>query len=666
LKEHTKHFVKHLAQGTAILFAIIFILHSLNLIPGYWGEKTIWFFIASLILGVFFIALEIKVLAEDEEKNNKLIKLLPYLFVLTLTALTLTQFFEIEYLINLKLELICLSTGLGSLVFYANRKSIHLQNEHLKRIEQEKENFRLENFSTKYRLISKIPVLRNIIRWAYKEGYGYSLTLLATVALAFALRILNLNNLGLVVDEQFTYETARNLANHLSFNFFNSGYYYRGWPYISLVAISFFLLGISEFSLRIPGVILSTITIFPLYYLIKKMIGKKEALFASIFLALFTWHIYYSTYARHYILASFLLVLSLYYTYCFFQTNFKKYKWHSFISTALMIFTLKELLLVPVFYLLFIFLIKRLRINFIKDISWLTGYGLPILITIPMPQFINSVEEVTLIQAPQVEGSLLFKLGPWINSWLSQSEGKYFFVDVISKHLPVLITMLLIFFIIAIYFSIRYKKEMIVLLAPFLIFISMNVIGRPKPWTIRQMSFLIPLFVIYPIIVIFSMIKTKKLAYITGIVVAISIISPILMINMYNIDYGTELNGTIFQLTAAEGEYPDYKTPVDYLLNNFQDGDIIISDNSIAKTYLFWEKDAFYLNDLNEGSDMVLINEMIKNNDRVWILNTIINDKRGHFKKRQGLVRKFLDSNEDKVAYVGKDGLSKVYLFERN
>ena len=49
---------------------------------------------------------------------------------------------------------------------------------------------------------------------------------------------------------------------------------------------------------------------------------------------------------------------------------------------------------------------------------------------------------------------------------------------------------------------------------------------------------------------------------------------------------------------------------------------------------------------------MVLINELMENNERVWILNTIINDNRGHFKKRQGMVREFLDKNEDNVVYL--------------
>ncbi len=432
MRENSKHFIKHLSQGTAILFVVIFALHSLNIIPGYWGEKTLWFFLISLILGAIFVALEIKVLSNDKRSNNLLTSSILYLFITTLIVITLAQFLDIDYLLNLKLELIFLSTILGLLVFYANKKKVYEQNEHLKRFEQEKENLRLQEFPNKYPTINRIPILRNLIRWMNKEGYGYSATLLAIASLAFLLRILNFSKLGLVVDEQFTYEAARNLVNNFSLNFFDSGYYFRGWPYTILVAISFFLFGISEFSLRLPGIVLSTITIFPLYYLVKKLIGKKEAIFASLFLSLFTWHIYYATYARHYILASFLLTLSLYYTLCFFQSNFKDYKWKSFISTALMIFTLKELLLMPVFYLGFILLIKKLRINFIRDLHWIAGYCIPILITIPMPQFISIVEETALIQAPAVQGSLLFQLGPWINSWLSQSESKYFFVEVIS------------------------------------------------------------------------------------------------------------------------------------------------------------------------------------------------------------------------------------------
>lgn len=665
MREDSKHFLKHLAQGTAILFIAIFLLHSLQIIPGYWGEKTIWFFAASLLLGAFFIALEIKLLSDDEREKSFLVNSLLYLFIATLIIITIAQFFEIEYLMNMKLEFISLSIILGLLVFYSEKKVVHQRNDHLRRIDQEKENFRKEEFSHRFPTISKVPILRNIIGWMYKEGWSYSLLLLAILILAFILRVWNAGKLGLVVDEQFTFETARNVAENFSFKFFDSSYYYRGWPYTILVAISFLIFGVSEFSLRLPGVILGTVTIIPAYYLMKSILTKKPALVGSFILAVFGLHIYYSTYARHYILASFLLVLSLYYTFRFFQSNFKKYKWSSFISTALMIFTLKELLLVPVFYLVFILLIKKLRVDFVKDISWILGYSLPIIATIPMPHLVSSVDEFTLT-IPSSSISPLFKLLPWINSWLVQQEGKYFFIEVISKHLPVLIIMLSIFMIVALYFSLRYRKEMIVLLAPLLIFISMNLIGRSKPWTIRQMSFLFPLFVIFSIIAVFSLVNKKETKIILGIILLFGISSPILLIEAHNMNYGTELKGTIFQLTSAEGEYPDYKTPVDYLLENLEEGDIVISDNSISKAYLFRNVDAIYLSDLNEQSDMLLITEFIKNNDRVWILNTIINNNRGHFKKRQGLVRQFLEANEDKVVYIGQDNLSKLYLFNKN
>ncbi len=129
MRENSKHFIKHLAQGTAILFVVIFALHSLNIIPGYWGEKTLWFFLISLILGAIFVALEIKVLSNDKRSNNLLTSSILYLFITTLIVITLAQFLDIDYLLNLKLELIFLSTILGLLVFYANKKKVYEQNE---------------------------------------------------------------------------------------------------------------------------------------------------------------------------------------------------------------------------------------------------------------------------------------------------------------------------------------------------------------------------------------------------------------------------------------------------------------------------------------------------------------------------------------------------------
>ncbi|MDO8509454.1 MAG: glycosyltransferase family 39 protein [Nanoarchaeota archaeon] len=659
MKHHSKYFIKHLAHGFAILFVIVLFLHFNKSIPGYWGDKTIYFFYISLVFGTIFAAFEIYEISQDERENSYFIQGISYAFLFSLLVIVVHQFLNLAIIQSFKLELVSLSISLGILTFYANHDSVWKKLETERNTEQEVENRRKDHFNKGYPGISRIPLLGSLVRWFYKEGWLYSIGLLLIIILAFALRVWQVGKLGLQVDEQFAYSVGLNLINKFQFLIFNTDFYYRGWPYSILVAISFFFLGVSEFSLRLPGVVLGSLTIIPLYSIIKKVTNKKCAIFASLLLAVFSWHIYYSRWGRHYVLASFLLILSLNYTYLFFNSEFKSYRYKSILSTALLVLTLKELLIVPVIYLVLIAIIKRFRINPLKELFLFLGYIVPICLTLFIPEKITGARggssEIVIPDA------LLFQVIKWVQSWLSYSTYKYYFLGKLYNLMPILIV-LTILFCLALILSSRKNKGIIVLITPLVIFILMNVIGRHKPWNIRQISFLMPFFIIV-LIYFFAIMKKNKYSSIV-ILSSILIISinPYYMGMVYSIDYGTPLKNTLFELTSAENSYPDYKTPVEYIVSNKEDGDIIIRDPSISEAYLYGNM-AYSFTDLNEDRNMVMIEELLNTNKRVWILNTVINDERFHYKTRNGKVRQFLDKNEDKVVYIGKDKISKVYLF---
>src|SRR3989344_5015492 len=254
MKSHFNHFIKHLAHGFAFLFILILFLDLFNFIPGYWGDKTIYLFFLSLILGTVFMGLKIKDLSSYERKESKLIKTIYYSFLILIVILSVGQFFDLPLLKEFKLEILSLSVGLGILTILFNYDDLtnkfELEKKNEKEFEQEKER----KFSRLSLKINRIPVLRSVLNWFYKEGWvGYAL--LGLIIIAFILRIWGVGRLGLTVDEHFAYAVGKNLLTEHKFLFSENIYYYRGWTYSILVALSFFFFGISEFSLRLPGVI---------------------------------------------------------------------------------------------------------------------------------------------------------------------------------------------------------------------------------------------------------------------------------------------------------------------------------------------------------------------------------------------------------------------------
>ena len=655
MKSHFNHFIKHLAHGFALLFIFILLLRFFNLIPGYWGNKTIYLFFISLISGTIFLGWEISEDKNTIKEDSPLVLLVSSLFIIFLTLVVLNEFFVISFLRNFKLELVSVSIALGALTFYANHNGVMDKFQKENDDESELENERKRDFSNNFPTLSKIPILRIFFKWMYKEGWIYSVGLILILVVAFSLRIYNVGKLGLTVDESWAYTAGESLIKEGSFMFRGAFSYYRGWTYSILVALSFFFFGISEFSLRLPGVILGTLTIIPLYLLTKEFTNKKLALIASIFLALFTWHIFYSRWARHYILASFFMVYSIYYTYLFFKTSRKKYSVYSILTTGLVVITVKELILLPLFYIGVFILYRNLKIK-LKDISLIFSYLVPCGITLLIP-------EKSIIVATQIgvqPEPLLYKAFAWILNWANYQDYKLYFIDIIYNSYPTLLVFILIFTFLAISKIDKVKSPII---APLFIFILMNIIGRGKTWSIRQMSFLFPIFIFYLVICLAFLSKKRLLV---GLIIFLTIVNSFNLYALYSINYGTPVKGSIFELTSAENTYPDYKNPANFVLDNIQEGDVVISDPSLSRTYLPTNLSLFSLNDFDEDRDILMISEITVNHDRVWFINSIINDERFHFKNRKGKVRQFLENNEERIVFIGKDNISKVYLFEKN
>ncbi len=89
------------------------------------------------------------------------------------------------------------------------------------------------------------------------------------------------------------------------------------------VALSVKLLGLSEFSTRLPFVIFGTLTVLVIFLLAKELFNVLTGFFAAFLLALSPYHIHFSRFSHEGTLALFFFVLAL----LLFYLSFKKHRW---------------------------------------------------------------------------------------------------------------------------------------------------------------------------------------------------------------------------------------------------------------------------------------------------------------------------------------------------
>lgn len=129
--------------------------------------------------------------------------------------------------------------------------------------------------------------------------------LIAIIISAFVLRFWHLNSYpalnadeaSIGYDAYSLLQTGRDQHGNswpISFQSFND---YKPGGYVYLVAPFVATLGLNEWSVRIPNAILSVVSIYVVYLLVKELFGKDKellALLSALFLAISPWHIHFS------------------------------------------------------------------------------------------------------------------------------------------------------------------------------------------------------------------------------------------------------------------------------------------------------------------------------------------------------------------------------------
>lgn len=247
------------------------------------------------------------------------------------------------------------------------------------------------------------------------------------IILGFLLRIYKISSPSLWHDELMTFYRLQG-----SFSDTLSTLLISPFPPLYYILMKFWtnLFGFSEFSLRFPSLIFSTITILYVYLLVKKLFNRNTALISSFILAISPYAINYSQEAKMYSLIWFLSLASFYYFLEFIEKPNKKNIILYTIFTALMIYTLYFGFLILITQLICFLLYPKNR---------------------PVKEFIISLLSIILLYIPWLKIALKNISNStgieWVLTTKSYALGLYkIFLEImqISKKIEIIIFSLLI------------------------------------------------------------------------------------------------------------------------------------------------------------------------------------------------------------------------------
>lgn len=212
-----------------------------------------------------------------------------------------------------------LSIGLGffllkkvRVAFVQLLRSFHIVGDDIESAQQREEaeeTKRGKEFPHKFPALQRIPILRVGVRWMYKEGWVYSVSLFAIIVLFFVIVFVG-GRISFPVggDELHIFNTALGYTQSGEFQqwdwFTDSALrtYNRAREYSYFLSQVFQVFGASPLTARMPGLIAAATVIFLSYTLLKSLFKSKTlAIVFSFWLSTNTFFIFYATIVREYI-----------------------------------------------------------------------------------------------------------------------------------------------------------------------------------------------------------------------------------------------------------------------------------------------------------------------------------------------------------------------------
>jgi hypothetical protein len=239
-------------------------------------------------------------------------EIISYLFVLLLLIITLGQFLNWGLVEKYQTIIIILAVLSGGLTFWRNRERVEKEIEEEKNEEEKAEHKRKVEFSDKFPKINKIPILKNFVKWMYKEGWSFSIPLVLIVIIFIAIKIgIPIIFTGSYIDEYYHILSGIEFFKSGHFAEFYSGELYNRGAYISvLVGIFFKLFGQTIFVAKMVPASIGIINFFLLYKIARHVfINKKYILLLMATYTFIPWFIFNHFYIRMYVFYEFFILL---------------------------------------------------------------------------------------------------------------------------------------------------------------------------------------------------------------------------------------------------------------------------------------------------------------------------------------------------------------------
>jgi|GEM_PF-5812673 len=213
--------------------------------------------------------------------------LLLILSISSVTFLKDTYFGDILALLRANQFLLAfLTVNFGAMTFYLHQDEVIATE--LEEAENRAEDKKGIQFDKKFSILAKVPILKSVFRWFYKQGWVYNILFVLSVLLGIYLRLKDIFLKSPWADEGYSMMAAQRIAEGLGNTFPSGNLYGRAPIYHEYLAI-FFKIFESPYGYgviaNIPFFILSC---FIIYILTKESSNKKFAILGVILFS-FSW-----------------------------------------------------------------------------------------------------------------------------------------------------------------------------------------------------------------------------------------------------------------------------------------------------------------------------------------------------------------------------------------
>jgi hypothetical protein len=402
LKDYSELFLLFVRNLTFVYFFLLILEYFKIFYYSLYINPTT-FFILVLGLGTIALLVYIGVLNIEKQKTFKEISkwlFLGLLIIIFLSTLDHNVFNKYLGFIGNYFFIVSMILGsIGIITFFLNKDLF----QKIEKEEDKKEQKRSKEFGKKFPGINKIPILRTIAKWMYKEGWYSIIFILIFISAIFVLGY----GIGDYEFREDEYQVIGAAAGyHFTGEYYvwdwlnweqGERYYDRAWPHTWMIAQSYNIFGISEWSSRIVSVLFGLLLIASSYFIVKFFTQSKNiALLTTLSFTFYPLYINFFRYTRMYAVLAPIFLILFYFLYRGIteknNINFKSERINNFIRKNLnfnyiylilafillyfnYLIHINSLIILPIFFLFILYLsiTKRERKYIIASITGTIG-----------------------------------------------------------------------------------------------------------------------------------------------------------------------------------------------------------------------------------------------------------------------------------------------------